>query len=99
MKIASCENIDLRELTEEEVHQVNGAILANIGMGVAGSLGWMGAYALAGRIQGQMSGAGFIGRGVDGFIHGFGGFNHLSSVNGGMPGAGLQAALEDKSDS
>ena len=46
-----------------------------------------------------MSGAGFIGRGVDGFIHGFGGFNHLSSVNGGMPGAGLQAALEDKSDS
>ena len=99
MKIASCENIDLRELTEEEVHQVNGAILANIGMGVAGSLGWMGAYALAGGVQRQMSGAGFIGTGVGGFIHGFGGFNHLSGVAGGVASAGLQAALEDKSDS
>lgn len=81
------------------MHQVNGAILANIGMGVAGSLGWMGAYALAGGIQGQMSGAGFIGTGVGGFIHGFGGFNHLSGVAGGVASAGLQAALEDKSDS
>ena len=81
--IARCANIDLRELTEEEVHQGNGVILANIGLWVAGSLGWMGAYALAGRIQGQMNGAGFIGRGVDGFIHGFGGFNHLSGLPAG----------------
>jgi len=46
MSIGSSNNFVL--LSENEIDEVNGAFLANIGMGVVGAASWMGAYAMSG---------------------------------------------------
>ncbi|WP_155949148.1 hypothetical protein [Gayadomonas joobiniege] len=37
-------SFEIRELTLEEVKEINGAILANIGMGIVGAAGAMATY-------------------------------------------------------
>ena len=85
----------MRELTEVEIDEVNGAVLANLGMGIAGALSGMAAYSLAGGISGQMTGSGFAGAAVGGFIFGAGGFNHVSLTLGTAAGAGVERYLRE----
>lgn len=68
-------------LNENEIEQVSGAFLANIGMGVVGAAAWMGAYAMSGWSSG-LSGSGFLGAAAGGFVHGAGGFNAVSASAG-----------------
>ena len=81
----------MRELTETEIEEVQGALLAQFGMGIAGAMTGMAAYSLAGGIKGEMTGAGFAGAAVGGFVFGAGGFNHLSFTAGTAAGAGTEA--------
>lgn len=72
---------DIVLLKDSEVDEVNGAFLANIGMGVVGAAAWMGAYAMSGWSSG-LSGSGFLGAAAGGFVHGAGGFNAVSASAG-----------------
>lgn len=72
----------MKELNQSEIEVVNGAILANIGMGLAGAASQMGTYAFGGGASGNLSLNGFIGAATSGFIWGAGGFNHLSLTLG-----------------
>jgi len=73
-------NNTVKELNQSEMAVVNGAILANIGMGLAGAASQMGTYAFGGGASGNLSLNGFIGAATSGFIWGAGGFNHLSLI-------------------
>ena len=78
----------MQELTMNEIEQVNGAFLANVGMGIAGSAAGMGAYSLAGGISGNgLSGCGFVGAGIGGFIGGFVGGGYGGALGGTVGGS------------
>ena len=83
------------ELTCDEIELVNGAFLANIGMGIAGALGAMATYSLAGGISGNMTLGGFAGAAAGGFVYGASGFNAV----GGYTGAAANGAVKDWIDS
>ncbi len=85
----------MRDLTTAEIEAVNGAILANIGMGIAGAAGAMGAYSVAGGITGDLTGAGFAGAAVGGFVFGAGGFNHVSGTVGVAAGAATKKIVSE----
>lgn len=85
----------MRELTSSEVNQASGAVLANIGMGIAGATMYMGGYALTGGITGNLSGSGFVGAGVNGFVTGVGGFNPASAIAGAAIGGAAESMTED----
>lgn len=88
----------MRELTASETEAVNGAILVNLGMGMAGATGSMAVYALAGGIGGNLSGSGFISAGVGGFVYGIGGFNGASAYAG-AAASGVTTAMLKEDDS
>lgn len=83
----------MRELTEVEIEEVNGALLANLGMGIGGAMAAIGTYSITTGINGNMTGTGFVGAAVGGFIWGAGGFNHVSGTIGAATGAGVERWL------
>jgi hypothetical protein len=93
--IPTNEDMIMRALSFSEVEQVSGALLANIGMGVAGATMFMGGYALSGGISGNLSGAGFVGAGVNGFVTGAGGFNPASAIAGAAAGGAAESLTDD----
>jgi len=84
----------MQELTQQEREFVNGAILANIGMGMAGAASQMGAYSFGGGASGNLSISGFFGAATSGFIWGAGGFNHLSFTAGSIAGVAVTNAMD-----
>ena len=85
----------MKELNQSEMAVVNGAILANIGMGLAGAASQMGTYAFGGGASGNLSLNGFIGAATSGFIWGAGGFNHLSLTAGMAAGTFVTTQLDN----
>lgn len=85
----------MRELNAVERELVNGALFVNIGMGMAGATGAMAIYALSGGINGQLSGAGFVGAAAGGFIYGASGFNPAAAIAGAAIGSGITTAMEE----
>ena len=77
-----------------ETEAVNGAILANIGMGMAGMTGGRAEYALSGGIGGNLTGVGFVSAAVGGFVFGAGGFNGASAYAG-AAASGAPTALAE----
>ncbi|WP_100658699.1 hypothetical protein [Alteromonas flava] len=82
---------ELLVLSDDDLNKVNGAFLANIGMGIAGALGAMATYSIAGGVSGSMSLGGFAGSAVGGFIYGASGFNAV----GGYAGAAANGAVKE----
>jgi hypothetical protein len=78
------------------IERVDGAILANIVMGVVGALGGMATYALAGGIAGNLTGSGFIAAAAGGFVTGSGGFTPVSAQAGAAVTGVVNAALDDE---
>ncbi len=67
------------------------AILANLGMGIAGALGGMTTYALAGGASGSLTWQGFAAAAAGGFVTGAGGFNAASAQAGALVAGAVKA--------
>ena len=80
-----------------ETEAVNGAILANICMGMAGTTGGRAVYALSGGIGGNLTGVGFVSAAVGGFVFGAGGFNGASAYAGAAASGATTALAESDS--
>lgn len=86
----------MRELTINELEEVNGALLANIGMAIVGAAGAMASYAIGGAVSGKLSGSGFAGAATTGAVTGFGGFTPQAAYVGAAAGAAVASSLSDE---
>lgn len=84
----------MRELTHQEVEQVQGSGLANLGAGLGGATIAMGSYSIYGGIEGELDFGGFAGAGTAGFIAGAG-FGHPTAVTVGAAAGGAIDSLID----
>ncbi|XOV89681.1 MAG: hypothetical protein ACFHX7_07300 [Pseudomonadota bacterium] len=85
----------MRELTLDELDEVGGGVLANIGMGIGGATLGMAGYAMSGGITGHLTGSGFVGAGVAGFITGAGGFSPAAGLAGAVIGGAAEELASD----
>jgi hypothetical protein len=81
----------IRDLSIDEIEQINGAFLANLGMGIVGSAAGMATYAISGLTSGSLSGSGFAGAAAGGFVFGAGGFNSVSGYAGAAVGGAVSS--------
>ena len=91
----------MQTLLEHEIEEVNGALLANLAMGVVGAAIGMGSYALYGGFSSignnrsdNLSGAGFVAAAAGGFVTGALGFNAASATAGTMAAGSIYGALD-----
>jgi hypothetical protein len=82
----------MRELTESEIAQVNGASLAHLGAGIGGATVMMGSYSIYGGVKGELDFGGFAGAATAGFIAGAG-MGHPSAVTAGAAAGGAVDGL------
>lgn len=81
---------DFRPLSESELNDVNGGVVANIGMGSAGATIWMAGYGMCS--FSSLSGSVFLSAAAGGFVHDASGFSHHGWISGGVVAGTVGAA-------
>ncbi len=87
----------MRALTQEEVSDVSGGILANIGMGMAGATAGMALYSLGN--WSNLTGRGFVISASGGFVTGALGFSPAAQIAGAGVAGMVGSAMDDREDS